>query len=153
MSVVASVVGVAHGYATQNVAKQLFGCALLCGYFLFALQFAPRQQDMEQIIKRMAYVAIIASVVYAAMDFSLFSVQNFSAHLTPMSFYDGGLFVLLVPRILRDKGRIRIDRTLLLALFLFAIPVLTQIKKIVVACLLCGLLAWGLRSVSRRRRY
>ncbi|MGA8153342.1 MAG: O-antigen ligase family protein [Terriglobales bacterium] len=153
ISVVAAAVGVAHGYSLQNVAKQFFGCALLCGYFLFVLRFAPRQEDMEQIINRIVYVAVMCSVIYTAMYFSLFSEQNFSKHLTSIVVYDGGLFVLLVPRILRDRARIRIDRTLIVALFLFAIPVLAQLKRVVGACLICGLLALGLRSISRRRRY
>jgi hypothetical protein len=45
------------------------------------------------------------------------------------------------------------DRTLIVALFLFAVPLFTQMKRVVLACFLCGLIAWGLQSASRRRRY
>jgi hypothetical protein len=152
MSVLATAIGIAHGYSLQNVAKQFFGCALLLGYFLFTLRFAPRREDIEQIITRMMYVGVICSVMYLAIYFSLFSVRNFSAHLSAIVAYDGGLFVLLVPRIL-GKGRIRIDGTLFVSLLLFAIPVLAQLKRVVGATIVCALLAWGLRSASPRRRY
>lgn len=153
MSVVATAVGLAHGYSLLNVGKQLFGCALLCAYFLFVLRFAPRAEDVDRIVTPIACAAAICSFIYIAMDISLFSETNFSTHLTPIAFYDGALCVLLIPRILRSKRNIRIDRTLLVALFLFTIPVLTQMKRIVVAWVLCVLLAWGLRSESRRKRY
>jgi hypothetical protein len=153
MSLVATAVGLAHGYSLQNVGKQFFGCAFLCAYFLFVLRFAPRQEDMEHVIDRVIYVAIICSVIYMLMFFDLFSQANFSKHLTAIAFYDGGPFVLLIPRILTGKGRIRMDRTLIVALFLFAVPLFTQMKRVVLACFLCGLIAWGLQSASRRRRY
>lgn len=152
VSIVAAAVGLAHGFSIQNVAKQFFGCALLCGYFLFALRFAPKRGDMERIITRIVYVAVLCSLIYTAMYLSLFSEKNFSIHLTAIVVYDGGLFVLLVPRVWQ-KGRTRIDRTMIVALFLFAIPVLAQLKRVVGACLICALLAWGLRSISRRKRY
>jgi hypothetical protein len=153
ISIIATVVGLAHGYPLLNVAKQLFGCVLLCAYFLFVLRFAPTQEDMEHIIRRLCYVAVVCSVVYLAMALSLVAVENFSTHLTPIAFYDGALVVLLIPLILRGKGNFRVNRMLILALFLFLVPLLTQMKRIVVACFLCGLLAWGLRSASRRKRY
>lgn len=152
MSVLATAIGIAHGYSLQNVAKQFFGCALLLGYFLFALRFAPRREDIEQIVTRLMYVAVICSVIYLALYFSLFSVRNFSTHLSAIVAYDGGLFVLLVPRIL-GKGRIRMAGTLFVTVLLFSIPVLAQLKRVVGASILCALLAWGLRSASPRRRY
>jgi hypothetical protein len=153
ISVIAAVIGVAHGFALQNVAKQFFGCVLLCGYFFFALRFAPAKEDIEQVIDRIVYVAVICSLIYIALFFSLFSEESFSSHLTVLSTYNGGLVVLLLPRIFRDKIGVRIDRTVIVALILFAVPVLAQFKRAVVACVLCVFLAWGLRSGSRRRRY
>lgn len=154
ISVLATFIGVMHGYSVQNVAKQFFGLVLLLGYFLFALQFAPTRQDIEQIMNRVVWVAVLASVIYTGFYLSLFSVRNFSSHLSIVIAYDGALFVFLVPQILGDKAtRLRIDGKLAIALFLFAIPVLAQLKRVVGACLLCALLAWCLRSASRRMRY
>ena len=154
VSVVAAAVGVVHGYSLQNVVKQLFGLVLLFAYFIFALRFAPRRQDMEHVLNRVVCLAVASSVIYTAFYFSVLSVRNFSDHLSVVIAYDGALFVFLVPRILRNKlAHIRIDGTLLIALFFFVVPVLAHLKRVVGACLLCVLLAWGLRSASRWRRY
>jgi hypothetical protein len=154
ISVIAAVTGIWHGYSVQNVAKQFFGLVLLLGYFLFALRFAPTREDIEQIMKRVVRVAVLASVVFIAFYFSVISIKNFSSHLSVVVAYDGALFVFLVPQILcTNSARIRIDRKLLIAVFLFVIPVLAQLKRVVGACLLCALLAWFLRSASRRMRY
>jgi hypothetical protein len=153
MSVVAAVVGAAHGYALQNVAKQFFGCALLWGYFLFALRFAPTRQQVGQVINRLVYVAVICSVIYFAFFVGLFSIESFSTHLTALAIYGGGLFVLLIPEMFGDKMRPRFNRALLVAAILFAIPVITQFKRVVAACMICGFLAWTMRTKSRRKRY
>lgn len=153
ISLVAAGVGVVHGYSLQNVAKQFFGCVLLCGYFLFALQFAPSTKEIEQILTRITYVAVLCSLIYLAMYFSVLAEENFSAHLTALVFFDGALFVLLVPRFLPENGYFRMSRSLVVAVFLFIIPVLAQLKRVVGGCIVCGLLAWGLRSHSRVKRY
>jgi hypothetical protein len=154
ISLIAAVVGIWHGYSGQNVAKQFFGTVLLLAYFLFALRFAATRDVIEQTMRQVVRVAVLASIVYIALYFSLISIRNFSSHLSVVLAYDGGLFVFLVPQILGDNAtRIRVDRKLVIALFLFIVPVLAQLKRVVGACLLCALLAWFLRAASRRMRY
>lgn len=153
MSVVAAGVGLAHGYVLENVAKQLYGCALLCGYFLFALKFTPKLDDVERILNRLIIVGVIWSLVYLVIY--LYQVPTLGLHkdLTVLSSYSGGLTVLLLPRLLTTNIRFKRGRTIAMALTLFAVPLLTMYKRGVAACCLCAYLAWALRSRSQRKRW
>jgi len=153
MSLVAATVGVVHGYALQNVAKQLFGCLLLCGYFLFALRFAPTQKDIEHVLSRTIFVGALCSVVYLGVYLYRVPELGFRKELTILATYAGGLNVLLMPQILSRKDGASSVHRFVLAAVLFAVPLLAQFKRAIAACVICGFLALGLRSASRRKRY
>jgi hypothetical protein len=152
MSVIAGAVGIVHGFAVQNVAKQFFGCILLCAYFLFALRFAPKKEHIQEVISRLVSACVACSLLYLAVIYFPRGM-GFHKELTPISVYAGGLFVLLIPRVLYEKTRFQMDRAFLAALFLFTFPIMMQFKRAVVACVICGFLGWGLRSASRRKSY
>ena len=156
ISVLAGMIGVFHGYPIQNVLKQFYGCALLCGYFLLALRFAPNQRDIEDVVGRTIAAGVICAVIHGCIYLYQVPELGVRKELTILSSYAGGLAVLLFPRFVGRKSGARPSRALLAALLaaiLLAVPLLAQFKRVVAACFICGLLALGLRSASRWRRY
>jgi len=153
VSLLAAIVGVTHGYILPNVAKQLFGCALLCGYFLLALKFAPTQNDIEYVLSRVFLAGTLCAVTYLGIYLYHVPELGFRKDLTILSTYAGGLTVLLMPQIL-TKGRstLRVQH-LGLAVILFGVPLLAQFKRAIAACVICGFLVVGMRAKSNWRRY
>ena len=152
MTIVATIVGLTHRYALQNVAKQFFGSALLCGYFLFALRFAPSRKDIEHVLARTLQAGAVCAAAYLTIYLYRVPELGFRKDLTILSAYAGGLTVLLMPQTLISQKNSAVHRFVLPAV-LFAVPLLAQFKRAVGACVICGFLAIGLADKSKRRRY
>jgi hypothetical protein len=153
ISIFATVVGLLHGYPLQNVLKQFFGCALLCGYFLFALRFAPRQKDIEAVVGSAIAAGIACAAFYECIYLYRLPELGFHKELTILSSYAGGLAVQLLPDFSGSNRDGRPRRALVLSVILLGVPLLAQFKRAIAACLICVALAVGLRSAVRWRRY
>jgi hypothetical protein len=153
ISVLGAIVGVFHGYQIQNVLKQFYGCALLGGYFLLGLRFAPNRGDIERVMRRTIGAGVVCAAIYGCIYLYQVPELGLRKELTILSSYTGGLAVLLFPRFVGTKAGTRSRLGLLLAAILLGVPLLAQFKRAVAACFICGALALGLRSPSRRKRY
>jgi hypothetical protein len=153
ISTLAVVIGLFRGYPILNVLKQFFGCALLCGYFLLGLRFAPTRGDIEVVVGRTIAAGVVCAAIYECIYLYQVPELGFRKDLTILSAYAGGLAVLLFPRFVGKKPGTWSRVGLLLSAILLGVPLLAQFKRAVAACFICGTLALGLRSPSRRKRY
>ncbi len=148
-----TLLGIMRGYPLHNVAKQAFGCVLFCAYFVFALKFSPAEAEIFSVTEWAKRAGIVCALVYIAIYVAQIPTKGLRKELTILAGYAGGLAVLYLPELLR-KGRIRYRfRTAIPMLVLFAVPLLAQYKRAILAFAICGFLAVGLRSVSRAKRY
>ncbi|HXX22849.1 MAG TPA: hypothetical protein VEO19_06850 [Terriglobia bacterium] len=153
ISVLAVVIGLFRGYPILNILKQFFGCALLCGYFLLGLRFAPNRGDIEEVMGRTIAAGVVCAAIYEGIYLYQVPELGLRKELTILSAYAGGLAVLLFARFIGKKTGTRSRLGLLLATILLGVPLLAQFKRAVAACFICAALALGLRSPSRRKRY
>jgi hypothetical protein len=154
VSILAAVLGIAHGYPLQNVAKQFYGCVLFCVYFLFAVKFTGSELEVNSILHWAKRIAIACALAFIVIYLVQVPSKGFRKELTILSAYAGGLSVLYLPECLKPRAGISIRvRAIVPMLILLTVPLFAQYKRAVLAFAICAFLAVGLRSASRNKRY
>lgn len=151
--VFSGMLGVVRHYSILNVAKQFYGCLLFCSYFLFVVRFANTELDIRYVVDWSKRAGLLCALVYIVIYLSLVPSVGFRKELTILSAYAGGLAVLYLPEVMSGKGISGRMRPLPPMLLLLAVPLLAQYKRAILAVVICGLLAIGLRSVYLWKRY
>jgi hypothetical protein len=152
ISIFAAALGLWHGYSPANVAKQFYGCLLFVAYFLFALRFAPGEQQVLKIMRRVYAGAVIAALAYLAIYFVKATREGIHKDLTVLSAYAAGVAILLIPNLFAPGGSVSRAKVWISCGILLAVPFFAGYKRGLASFLVCGLIAVGLRSGSARKR-
>jgi hypothetical protein len=106
VSLIATVYGMARANAWSNVARQLFGCLLLTGYYLFGRAFFRSAKDIHQWL-RWAGVAVTAGAAWFTVKLTLLSLSEgaYTREQSPLSFFAGAIGALLFVEFLWEEQR------------------------------------------------
>jgi hypothetical protein len=118
VSLIATVYGMARGNEWSLVARQLFGCLLLPGYYLFARMSFRGTEDIRRWLT-WASVAVTAGAAWytVKLTFLSFSEGAYSREQSPLTFFAGAIGALLFVKLLSEqqwKKRIVMGASLLL---------------------------------------
>ena len=150
--VFSALLGVARGYSIGNVGKQLYGFVLFCAYFLFAFQFAPREQDVRRILRNLWWGAVSASIIYLLIYFWKFGSEGVRKDLTILSAYGSGLAVLAIPDFFMP-ARFKVKfRSFVSAVILLGVPFFAGYKRGIASFAVCILVWSGLKLRSTFKR-
>ena len=147
LAIFSALLGAARGYPLLNVAKQFYGCVLFCAYFLFALKFAPQEEGIASVLDWLNKAGLLCALVYITIYMAQIPEKGMRKTLTMLSAYAGGLAVLHLPKLLPEKNNVRRISVAMAALALFAVPLLAQYKRGILAVVVCVFLCIGLRAV------
>jgi O-antigen ligase len=104
VSLIASVYGMARGNEWSLVARQLFGCLLLLGYYLLARTFFRSAEDIRRWLT-WASVAVTAGAAWYTVKLTLlsFSEGAYSREQSPLTFFAGAIGALLFVKLLSEQ--------------------------------------------------
>jgi hypothetical protein len=103
---IATVYGMARGNEWSLVARQLFGCLLLTGYYLFARTFFRSAEDIHQWLN-WASVAVTAGAAWYTVKLTSLSLSEgaYTREQSPLSFFAGAIGALLFVEFLWEQQR------------------------------------------------
>ena len=103
---IATVYGMTRGNGWSAVTRQLFGCLLLPGYYLFARTFFRSTEDIHRWVKRASVVVTAGAVWYVAkLTFLSFSEGSYIRVQSPLAFFTGAIGALLFAEFLWERRR------------------------------------------------
>jgi len=105
-SVIATVYGMARGNEWSLIARQLFGCLLLPGYYLFAWTFFRSTEDIRRWLN-WASVAVTVGAAWFTIKLASLSLSEgaYTREQSPLTFFAGAIGALLFVEFLCERER------------------------------------------------
>lgn len=151
LSLLASAYGLLRGNNWFAVARQLFGCLLLPGYYLFAQTFFCSAADIHQWMKRASAAVTAGAAWYTAkIIFLSFSEGAFTPVQSPISFYAGVIGAVLFADLLWEQPPGKRTRMGLSLLFCILAILLTGARFVAGSLAGTALIMLVLRRRKRR---
>lgn len=109
MSLLASAYGFFRGNGWFAVSRQLFGCLLLPGYYLFARIFFRSVADIQQWLRTVC-LAVSAGAAWYSVKITILSFSEgyaYAREQSPLAFFAGAAGGVLFVEILREREKVK----------------------------------------------